>query len=358
MNTFPDVTVIAPCYNAAEYLSDCLDSLKAQTIGLDHLQYIFIDDASTDATLDILKDFEASYPEQTLLISLEHNQGQGVARNLALTYAAGTYVLFVDADDTIADYALELLFKYAQSSDSDVIEFDFVRQKQAWISESEAGLILPSAYEVTDTMSRQIFCTSVPRFGFIWNKFYRREFLVDNHIQNAERLVHEDTLFSQLVSLNTVHYLYIPVPLYFYRLNPSGTMLQAQSNDLRQFDRLKVQWQFLEECDKRGFLEKYYLAIETMFLRTYYMDTILFIIERFTEAPMEQLQEMQFTVHTCFPDWQNNPFLFYQISSIEKLFLSTLNMKFNQESFQKLNFSLVIFSKIMDLSLIYEMLKY
>lgn len=59
MYTFPGV--IVPCYNVAEYLPDCLNSLKVQTICLNHVQFIFIDDASVDSTLDILKHFEAFY---------------------------------------------------------------------------------------------------------------------------------------------------------------------------------------------------------------------------------------------------------------------------------------------------------
>lgn len=336
MNNVPDITIIVPCYNAAPYLPACIDSLKAQTIGMEHLQLIFIDDGSADSTLDILKHLEASLPEQVLLLALPENQGQGYARNLALTYALGTYILYVDADDTITDYAAELLFKQAQLLQCDVLEFDFFRQKQPWLPAEAAFEAVPSTYHITDVVSRQVFCTSVPKYGTICNKLYRRELLVEHGIHNAEHLAHEDTLFSQLVSLYTTRYAYLPVPLYFYRPNPNSTMLKAQSNDLRQFDRLKVQLQFLEECERRGLLHDCYLAIETMFLRTYYMDTLLFISERFTEAPLEQLQEMQRTVQTCFPSWRNNPFLAHQQTALEKLLLSTLDSSFTQENFQSL----------------------
>lgn len=113
-------------------------------------------------------------------------------------------------------------------------------------------------------------------------------------------------------------------------------MLKTQVNDLRQFDRLNVQIQFLEECEQRGLLKDYFPAIETMFLRAYYMDTLLFVAERFTEAPLSQLQEMQHTVHTCFPSWRDNPFLSHQKTLLEELLLSTLDIDFSQENFQEL----------------------
>lgn len=336
MKILPDISIIIPCYNAAEYLPACIDSLKNQTIGLANLEFIFVDDASSDNTFTILSNFEADFPNQTILLPLLQNQGQGFARNLALSYANGKYILYVDADDTLAPYALELLLGHAHKLNCDMLEFDFIRTEQSWLNKSDAFASAVSSYQVTDTISRQIFCTSVPRFGTICNKLYRRAFLVGHQIRNAEYLVHEDTLFSQLASLYTERYVYLPVPLYFYRPNPDSTMLKAHTNDLHQFDRLQVQLQFLKECEHRGLLQKYYLAIECMFLRTYYIDTLLFVLQRFSTAPLTKLQEMQNTVLTCFPAWQNNPFLSYQQTPLEQLLLSTLEQTFSEEYFEVL----------------------
>lgn len=336
MKILPDISIIIPCYNAAEYLPACIDSLKNQTIGLANFEFIFVDDASSDNTFTILSDFEADFSNQTILLPLSQNQGQGFARNLALSYANGKYILYVDADDTLAPYALELLLQHANKFNCDILEFDFIRTEQAWMNQSDAFQSNVSSYQVTDTISRQIFCTSVPRFGTICNKLYCRAFLIEHQIRNAEYLVHEDTLFSQLASLYTERYAYLPVPLYFYRPNPDSTMLKAHTNDLHQFDRLQVQLQFLKECEHRGLLQKYYLAIECMFLRTYYIDTLLFVLQRFSTAPLTKLQEMQNTVLTCFPAWQNNPFLSYQQTPLEQLLLSTLEQTFSEEYFEVL----------------------
>ena len=156
---------------------------------------------------------------------------------------------------------------------------------------------------------------------------------MEHQIRNAEHLAHEDTLFSQLVSFYVDSYAYLPVPLYFYRLNINSTMLKGQIDDFHQFDRLKVQMQFLEECEQRGFLKDYYFAVEAMFVRTYYIDTLLFVLDRFTYAPLAQLQIMQNTVRTCFPSWRANPFLSQQQSPIEQLLFSTLEHTFTSENF-------------------------
>lgn len=336
MKNTPRLSIIIPCYNVAEYLPACLDSLRNQTLGMDKIQIILIDDASTDATPDILKNFEHTFPEQVILIPLSQNQGQGYARNLALSYASGEYILYVDADDAIVPFAAELLLEKASACGCDILEFDFFREKHFLPDEKNARLCVPSIYEVTDTTSRLMLCTSVIKYGTICNKLYRRAVLVEHQIHCAEHLIHEDTLFSQLTAFYTDRYAYLPVPLYYYRPNPQSSMMQNQANDYRQFDRLQVQLQFLEECEQRGLSKNYYLAVETLFIRTYYIDTLLFLLERFQYAPLEQLNEMQKTVNTCFPHFKENPLLSYQQSPVESLLLSTLNCEFSNESFLQL----------------------
>ena len=333
MKNIPTVSIITPCYNSVSWLPACMESLTSQSIGMENLEFIFIDDASSDNTLAILQDFEARFPEQVILIPLTENQGQGFARNLALSYASGDYVLYVDSDDAIAPYALELLLKHAASLHCDILEFDFTRTPDAWPHQTDAFAVVPVSCQVTDSASRQVYCTSVPKSGIICNKLYRRDLLVEHQIRNAEHLAHEDTLFSQLVSFYVDSYAYLPVPLYFYRLNINSTMLKGQIDDFHQFDRLKVQMQFLEECEQRGFLKDYYFAVEAMFVRTYYIDTLLFVLDRFTYAPLAQLQIMQNTVRTCFPSWRANPFLSQQQSPIEQLLFSTLEQTFTSENF-------------------------
>lgn len=52
------ISVIIPCYNVKNMVSECLDSIVAQTIGLEHLEIILVDDASTDGTVSVLKNMK------------------------------------------------------------------------------------------------------------------------------------------------------------------------------------------------------------------------------------------------------------------------------------------------------------
>lgn len=98
------VTVLTAVYNAERFLPQCLDSVLGQSVS--DLQLVCIDDASTDGSLSILKDY-AARDSRVRLITHDVNTGQAVARNDGLEVADGEYVIMVDADDWLSEDALE-----------------------------------------------------------------------------------------------------------------------------------------------------------------------------------------------------------------------------------------------------------
>lgn len=102
------ITVLVAAYNAEKFIRKCLNSLMVQT--LREIQVICIDDASTDGTLSVLKEYAAA---DTRFVVLEQavNQGQAVARNRGLALAAGEFVTFLDSDDWYAENALEKAYE-------------------------------------------------------------------------------------------------------------------------------------------------------------------------------------------------------------------------------------------------------
>ena len=80
------VTVLVAAYNAEQYIARCLDSLRAQSHR--DWQAVCVDDASSDGTLAILKDYAAT-DSRIEVVSMNKNGGQAKARNLALERAQG-----------------------------------------------------------------------------------------------------------------------------------------------------------------------------------------------------------------------------------------------------------------------------
>ena len=91
-------------YNAQQWLSDSIGSMMNQT--LRDWQLICIDDASTDGSLALLREWEKR-DSRIEVIALTENGGQAHARNIGLERANGDYICFLDADDTFSEDALE-----------------------------------------------------------------------------------------------------------------------------------------------------------------------------------------------------------------------------------------------------------
>ena len=89
------ISVIIPIYNAALFLSQCLDSVLHQTYK--DLEILCVDDGSTDHSRELLSQYEAS--DHRIKLFFQENLGASMARNLALRHAAGDYLMFVDSDD-------------------------------------------------------------------------------------------------------------------------------------------------------------------------------------------------------------------------------------------------------------------
>lgn len=101
--TRPLVSVIVPCYNAAETVAETLDSIYAQT--MKDFEVICVDDGSTDTTLSVLKEYQSTYP--ALMIRTQKNARVAAARNNGIENATGRYIVCIDSDDKMAPTYLE-----------------------------------------------------------------------------------------------------------------------------------------------------------------------------------------------------------------------------------------------------------
>ena len=108
----PKISVIIPIYNTEKYLSECLDSVLAQTF--QDFEAICVNDGSTDNSVKILSDYAAH--DGRIRIINQENKGLSGARNTGLDNATGEYIFFLDSDDTIPKYALETLLNIAEET--------------------------------------------------------------------------------------------------------------------------------------------------------------------------------------------------------------------------------------------------
>ena len=116
----PDVSVIIPVWNAVPYLTTCVTSVLAQSLGPDRIEIIAVDDGSTDGSTEELEQLASRNPSLRVVRG-ERSGGPSRPRNIGLDLARGRYVFFIDADDRLAPEALERMLAYAEENDSDIV---------------------------------------------------------------------------------------------------------------------------------------------------------------------------------------------------------------------------------------------
>ena len=222
------VSIIIPVYNTEEYLTKCLDSIIGQTIW-PQIELICVDDASSDNSAGIIKEFCNKY-ENIRLIELEENKGQANARNVGLSQAEGKYVYFMDSDDVLTDAtAIETLLSIAKKYEVDGIVFsaDLILEMESRNFPGEyradiMGDIDERIYSGEDFLFCMMRDNAFP--AVVWRQFWKKSFLEMNNIRfENECSPHEDLLFSMIAYLlsNTLYYL--PKKLYGYRIREGAS---------------------------------------------------------------------------------------------------------------------------------------
>jgi glycosyltransferase involved in cell wall biosynthesis len=89
------VSVIMPAYNAAQYIAESIDSVRAQTYK--NWELIVVDDGSTDATAEVVRKYCAL--DARVKYIYQENARQSRARNNGIAHSCGSYIAFLDSDD-------------------------------------------------------------------------------------------------------------------------------------------------------------------------------------------------------------------------------------------------------------------
>jgi poly(ribitol-phosphate) beta-N-acetylglucosaminyltransferase len=174
----PDVTVVVPVYNTMPYLRRCLASVVEQTIGLDHMEIIAVDDGSTDRSGRELDRFGGRYPSVFRVIHQPNSGGPAGPCNRALDIATGRYVFFLGSDDHLGREALQRMVSAADAFGSDVVAGKVVGVNSRFIYQD-----MFARNEVNVRL-----CDSPLPYSLANTKLFRRELLERHAIRYPEEL--------------------------------------------------------------------------------------------------------------------------------------------------------------------------
>lgn len=177
-----DLSIIVPTYNAEKYIKKCLDSLINQT--KKELEFIVINDGSTDNTENIIK----QYKDSRIKYYKNDNQGIGKTRNFGIEKATGRYIMFIDSDDYIDKNMAKLMFDKAFSNNLDMVICDYYRVINDKIYEEKLVDFKPTTLKQNPDLICKVNLSP-------WNKLYKRSLIIENNIRFVEDLKYEDVPF-------------------------------------------------------------------------------------------------------------------------------------------------------------------
>ncbi len=316
------VSIIIPVYNGEKFLKNCFQTLENQTIGMERLECIFINDASDDGGVswDMLTWFEQKHPESVCIIDSKENHRVGGSRNIGLSYATGDYIAFMDQDDSLHPEMLKAMSDMMDAYECDVVmcRYRLVKPEEEHHKERMGQDYI---LDITDDKEREKLLATNQLGYVIWDKMYKRELIFDNDIHFPDNRFFEDTYFSGLVScyagrigvLNETYYFYLQ-----YDTSTNVSMTKKQRDDLLIVNNDK--W---DEFVKRGMYDSCKMAVEYDYIRNYYLGGLKNFAQVYQEIPYELLLQMQQDVSRRISkqDYSQNIYLQQGLNEHEKQLL-------------------------------------
>lgn len=216
------VTIIIPLYNVEKYVATSL--LSAFNQDFRDIEFLLIDDCSTDGTMKIVNEIMKSHFRSGSIKVLHHanNLGLSAARNTGLLNASGEYVFFMDSDDVIAPDCITRHYEVIRKSDADftVANIQLDGAKSIHIKPIPSIVEIMSPFE---SYLKRMWSVSA------CNKLYKRSFLVDNSISFKPGLFHEDVLWSYFIAKKSHKIALVNQTTYFYKIH-SGSITTYKNN--------------------------------------------------------------------------------------------------------------------------------
>lgn len=229
-NILPNVSVIIPVYNAEKYLKQMLESVLAQT--MKQIEIICIDDGSEDKSAEIINSFMKK--DHRVSLFRQPRSNAGTARNNGLMRAQGKYVVFWDADDKFDPRALELMYRRAEKKKADICICGVCEFTDTGKVYETDGYLKTELIPANDPFDKFDISEYLFDFGanVVWNKMFRREFLISNHIRFQEISQANDTFFVMAAMYLAGAITCLNKKLVFYRVNVSESLTGRASETI------------------------------------------------------------------------------------------------------------------------------
>ena len=208
-------------------------SLLNQTF--QNFEVIIVDDCSTDNSCAVVESFMPKFGGRLKLYRSKVNSGPAIPSNRGVNLSCGKYLFIMDSDDLIVNNALETFYRYAENASADVVHIDvgykfrrnsqkpFPAQEDVEIVGWHGGPFVNKPTLESDDIAARMLKISRNGVGWTaWQKFVRRDFILENEIVFPKMRTSQDIVWVVQVFSLAKKILTIPEPLYIHRNNPTS----------------------------------------------------------------------------------------------------------------------------------------
>lgn len=248
MIKIPKVSIIVPIYNVEQFLPECVESIRNQT--LKDIEIILVDDESPDNCPQMIDEYAKK--DKRIVPIHQKNKWLGGARNAGLRVAKGEYIICLDADDYIAPDFCEKLFVFSKKNRCDITYFAMnITDNDKRITSIQTGNKVFEQKSVIEKseFEKVVFPVIVKSYGLNFNVcFFNRSiidkgFLFDENIRYAEDYEAALRVYKLANSVG-----YLDEPLYYYRQNNESIMHVVKFERLKQIIYLfEIREKFIAE---------------------------------------------------------------------------------------------------------------
>ena len=217
------VSVIIPIYKVEAFIGRCATTLMEQT--LREVEYIFVDDATPDHSIQALEEVIARYPErweQVHIVHHETNKGLPAARNTGLALATGEYIFHCDSDDYVEPTMLEELYRAAKEKEADIVWCDWYLT----FAENERYMKQPSFDTPMEALKAML--SGGMKYN-VWNKLARRSLYTDNYIEFPAGYGMGEDMTMMILFAHAKRVVYLPKAYYHYVKTNTNAFSQTYS---------------------------------------------------------------------------------------------------------------------------------
>ena len=243
----PFFSVIIPIYNVSRFIEKGFKNILAQSFK--DYEVIMVDDGSTDGSGKMCD--QLANADERVFCFHQENMGSGPARDLGIHKSSGEYIAFFDIDDEVDPNWLQVCHDELKEKDCvDVLMFSYDSY------DIQYKTITPIVFErLSCSSNKEIQMNYVDHLlgldksnGFVWNKVYRREFLIDNQLSFPHLLIQQDEVFNLRVYRKAHNLMICPAILYHYFVYGKGNTRSGYIPDrLRIYRTVKDEFMSLYE---------------------------------------------------------------------------------------------------------------